>query len=128
MVAEALMAHNHLSAQGIQTTVVNSRFVKPLDADQIVDLVRPFSRIITIEENVLHGGFGSAVLELLADHGALPPYIKRIGIPDRFIEHGAQSILRAKYGLNADGITTAAHALMKIGNSPIRPAPRAAAT
>jgi 1-deoxy-D-xylulose-5-phosphate synthase len=128
MVAEALMAHNHLRAQGIQTTVVNSRFVKPLDADQIVDLVRPFTRIITVEENVLHGGFGSAVLELLADHGALPPYIKRIGIPDRFIEHGSQSILRAKYGLNAEGITTAAHALMKIDNSPIRPAPRVAAT
>jgi 1-deoxy-D-xylulose-5-phosphate synthase len=128
MVAEALMAHNHLRAQGIQTTVVNSRFVKPLDADQIVDLVRPFTRIMTVEENVLHGGFGSAVLELLADHGALPPYIKRIGIPDRFIEHGSQSILRAKYGLNAEGITTAAHALMKIDNSPIRPAPRVAAT
>lgn len=128
MVAEALIAHNHLDGQGIQTTVVNSRFVKPLDANQIVDLVRPFSRIMTVEENVLHGGFGSAVLELLADHGALPPYIKRIGIPDRFIEHGAQSILRAKYGLNAEGITNEVHALMKIGNSPIRPAPRAAVT
>lgn len=128
MVAEALMAHNHLSTQGIQTTVVNSRFVKPLDTDQIVDLVRPFSRIMTIEENVLQGGFGSAVLELLADHGALSPYIKRIGIPDRFIEHGTQSILRAKYGLNAESITTAAHALMKIGNSTLRPAQRAAAT
>lgn len=127
MVAEALMAQKHLSAQGIYTTVVNSRFVKPLNTNQIVDLVRPFSRIITIEENVLHGGFGSAVLELLADHGVLPPYIKRIGIPDRFIEHGAQSILRAKYGLNAEAITNAAHALMMIGDSPIRPAPRAAA-
>jgi 1-deoxy-D-xylulose-5-phosphate synthase len=128
MVSEALIAYNHLSAQGVQTTVVNSRFVKPLDAKQIVELVRPFSRIITVEENALHGGFGSAVLELLADHGALQPHIKRIGIPDRFIEHGAQSILRAKYGLNAEGITAAAQALMKIGSSPIRPAPRAAVT
>jgi 1-deoxy-D-xylulose-5-phosphate synthase len=128
MVAEALLAHDHLDAQGIRATVVNSRFVKPLDANQIVDLVGPFSRVITVEENTLHGGFGSAVLELLADHDALPPFIKRIGIPDRFIEHGAQSILRAKYGLNAEGIAAAAHALMKISNVPIRPAPHAAVT
>jgi 1-deoxy-D-xylulose-5-phosphate synthase len=128
MVAEALMAHDLLDAQGIETTVVNGRFIKPLDADQLTHLVRPHSRFITVEENALQGGFGSAVLELLADHGALPPFIKRIGIPDRFVEHGAQSILRAKYGLNAEGIATAARALMKIGNSPIRPASHAAAT
>jgi 1-deoxy-D-xylulose-5-phosphate synthase len=128
MVAEALEALDHLEAQGIRATVVNSRFVKPLDANQLVHLVRPFSRVITVEENALQGGFGSAVLELLVDHGALPPFIKRIGIPDRFIEHGAQSILRAKYGLNAEGIATAARALMKISDSPIRPAPYAAAT
>ncbi len=128
MVAEALMANNLLSAQGIQTTVVNSRFVKPLDANQIVDLVQPFSHVLTVEENALQGGFGSAVLELLGDHGVLPRHIKRIGIPDRFIEHGAPSILRAKYGLNAEGITNAAQALLKIGNSPVRPAPRAVVT
>ena len=125
MVAEAMTAHNKLKEKGINTTVVNSRFIKPLDADQVVDLVRPFSRLITVEENALHGGFGSAVFELLGDHGVMPSQIKRIGIPDRFIEHGAPSILRAKYGLNAEGIASAVRAMMEHNETSTRPAAHA---
>jgi 1-deoxy-D-xylulose-5-phosphate synthase len=108
MVSEAMDACDALADQGIQSTVVNCRFVKPLDADQLIRLGHYFSRIITVEENVLQGGFGSAVLELLGDHGALPSHIRRIGIPDRFVEHGAPSILRSKYGLNAENIIATA--------------------
>ncbi len=83
--------------------MVNARFVKPLDENLILTLAAKHGRVLTVEENVLAGGFGSAVLELLADRG-LAVAVKRLGIPDIFVEHGAPAILRQKYGLDADGI------------------------
>jgi len=113
MVQEGLEAHRELKKQGIRATVVNCRFVKPLDSELICSLAGAIPKIITVEENALQGGFGTAVLELLADRAVGPVQVKRIGIPDQFIEHGAASILRQKYGLNADGIVCAARELLE---------------
>ncbi len=99
----ALAAAEKLEAHGFSATVVNARFVKPLDENLILTLAAKHGRVLTVEENVLAGGFGSAILELLADRG-LAVAVKRLGIPDIFVEHGAPAILRQKYGLDADGI------------------------
>ncbi|MGD9368281.1 MAG: 1-deoxy-D-xylulose-5-phosphate synthase [Desulfobacteraceae bacterium] len=111
-VEPSIRACQILKKQGISSTVVNCRFVKPLDSGLISALSKKIPRILTVEENVLEGGFGSAVLELLADQPA-GAVVKRIGLPDRFIEHGSVSILREKYGLNVDGIVSAAHKLIE---------------
>jgi 1-deoxy-D-xylulose-5-phosphate synthase len=68
--------------------------------------------LVTVEENALQGGFGSAVLELLAEEGVFDVQIKRIGIPDRFIEHGSQAQLRKDLGLDADGIAVTVEAFL----------------
>jgi 1-deoxy-D-xylulose-5-phosphate synthase len=99
----ALAAAEKLESHGFSATVVNARFVKPLDENLILTLAAKHGRVLTVEENVLAGGFGSAVLELLADQG-LAVSVKRLGIPDIFMEHGAPAILRQKYGLDAEGI------------------------
>jgi 1-deoxy-D-xylulose-5-phosphate synthase len=100
----ALEAAVELDKQGFSATVVNARFVKPLDEHLILTLAAKHGRVLTVEENVLAGGFGSAVLELLADRNLSGITVKRLGIPDIFMEHGAQDILRKKYGLDATGI------------------------
>jgi 1-deoxy-D-xylulose-5-phosphate synthase len=104
VVRPALDAAERLHAEGISAGVVNARFVKPLDEELILRLARKTSRVVTVEEHALNSGFGSAVLECL-EHARLSG-IKtlRIGLPDKFIEHGSQAILRKKYGLDADGI------------------------
>ncbi|MEJ2169356.1 MAG: 1-deoxy-D-xylulose-5-phosphate synthase [Desulfobacterales bacterium] len=107
-VQEALTAHTALIERGIFTTVVNCRFVKPLDADLIGCLACKIPRIITIEENVRQGGFGSAVLECLGDKGITGFQIRRLGIPDNFVEHGPQILLRSKYAVDAAAIVNAA--------------------
>jgi 1-deoxy-D-xylulose-5-phosphate synthase len=111
-VNEALSAHTMLKEHNISATVVNCRFVKPLDVDLIGTLSRKIPRIITIEENVRQGGFGSAVLEYLADQEITGFRFKCIGIPDTFVEHGAQDFLRSKYGVDASAIFNAAKKLM----------------
>jgi len=110
-VCDALEAQKRLSNEGISVQVVNCRFVKPLDADLIVSLARKIPRIITAEENVLHAGFGSAVLECLMDAGVTGIQVKRIGIPDTFVEHGNPALLRAKFGIDSDAIFQAAKSL-----------------
>lgn len=114
MVGEALIAQKRLRTQGIGATLVNCRFIKPLDAETITKLVQTIPHVITVEENCLHGGFGSAVLEMLNDRHVFPGYMKRLGLPDRFIEHGPQHTLRAKYGLDADGIVRTAQQLLSL--------------
>ncbi len=118
MVYPALEAASLLEEQGLSAAVVNARFVKPLDEELIVEMARRIGRVLTVEENTLHGGFGSAVLETLAAQGVLVP-VKRLGLPDIFIEHGAPQILRAKYGLSPEGIYQKALELLK-GNPKIR--------
>jgi len=112
-VCESLEAHKELEKKGISATVVNCRFVKPIDVDLIGSLVKKIPQIITVEENVLQGGFGSAVLECLNDAGLTGYNLKRLGFPDCFIEHGSQDILRAKYGIDAKAIVDAAKNLLK---------------
>ncbi|MFP4475087.1 MAG: 1-deoxy-D-xylulose-5-phosphate synthase [Desulfatibacillaceae bacterium] len=108
MVNEAMQARDVLLERGISATVVNCRFVKPLDAELIVSLARGVKKVVTAEEGVLMGGFGSAVLEALCDAGVHDVAVKRVGIPDRFVEHGPPALLRERYGLDARGITEAA--------------------
>ena len=114
-VAEAMKARELLLEQHqIHATVINSRFVKPLDAECILDHAARIPRIITVEENVRQGGFGSAVLELLHDAGLGKTAVEvtRLGIPDVFVEHGPQHLLRAKYGIDAAGIVEAARVMI----------------
>ena len=107
-VAEALAAHDKLLEKGISATVVNCRFVKPLDKNLISALSGKIPRIITVEENVRQGGFGSAVLECLSDEGITGCCIERLGIPDIFVEHGPQDLLRAVSGIDETAIVNAA--------------------
>ncbi len=105
MVYPALEAADLLAAEGIEAAVVNARFVKPLDKAVLYGLARNFRRIVTVEENTLQGGFGSAVLEfyerkmLTRAHQFL-----RIGIPDRFVHHGSQQQVRDELNLSGPGI------------------------
>lgn len=111
-VRPALEAAQMLRGKGIKGAVVNARFVKPLDSDLILEWAKRTGCIVTVEENALQGGFGSAVLELLADEGLTDVRVKRIGIPDRYIEHGTQAQLRADLGLDAAGIAATVEAFM----------------
>jgi 1-deoxy-D-xylulose-5-phosphate synthase len=100
----SIRAAERLETSGIHATVINTRFLKPLDGDLIADWARKIGKILTVEENVLQGGFGSAVLELLEEKGLSSVHVKRLGIPDLFVEHGPPSLLRAKYGIDEAGI------------------------
>lgn len=111
-VCEAISAHSELLKLGISATIVNCRFVKPLDTDLICSLAGKIPRIITVEENVLQGGFGSAILECLNDNNITSFSLKRIGIADTFVEHGSQNLLRVKYGIDAQDIVNTAKELM----------------
>ena len=94
-----------LAKEKIETTVVNARFVKPLDAQLLLALARTKRLIVTVEEAYLAGGFGSAVMELLEENGLQDKVrVVRMGIPDRLVTHGDAKLLLAKYGLDADGI------------------------
>src|SRR5512146_1544773 len=104
MVCASIEAAKRLAEEGISVAVVNARFVKPLDDEMIVSFARRTGRIVTAEEHTLYGGFGSAVLECLDARGVTGVKTLRIGLPDRYIEHGPQQTLRQKYGLDADGI------------------------
>jgi 1-deoxy-D-xylulose-5-phosphate synthase len=109
----ALEGAQELQAEfGLSVAVFNARFIRPLPEAQILELAGRFSRILTAEEGCLAGGFGSAVLELLADQGLLSGpsggrTVKRVGIPDQFVEHGTSKELRAKVGIDKNGIKAA---------------------
>jgi 1-deoxy-D-xylulose-5-phosphate synthase len=109
----ALEAAEALGRKGISAGVVNARFVKPLDAELITSVANKTGRIVTVEENALQGGFGSAVLELLYDSGMQNVKVKRLGIPDRYIEQGSQAQLRKDVGIDAEGIALAVEAFIK---------------
>ena len=104
IVTPALEAAQELALNGIEATVVNARFAKPLDAELIVGLASDIKRLVTVEENTISGGFGSSVVSLLQKSGIGDIQVKSIGIPDEFVEQGSQAILRSKYGLDAKGI------------------------
>jgi 1-deoxy-D-xylulose-5-phosphate synthase len=102
-VQPALEAADTLIGEGHRVGMVNARFVKPLDETLICDVARRAKAIVTVEENVVMGGFGSAVLELLAREGLSTP-ATNIGVPDEFIHHASQKIQRRELGLDADGL------------------------
>ena len=105
MVYPAMEAADNLQKDGIETTVVNARFVKPLDTELILALAQTKRFIVTVEEAYLAGGFGSAVMELLEENNLLDKVrVVRMGVPDRIITHGDPKLLLAKFGLDADGI------------------------
>jgi 1-deoxy-D-xylulose-5-phosphate synthase len=103
MVAPSLAAAELLQAQGVSATVVNARFAAPVDAAMIGGLARSTGRIVTVEENVLAGGFGSAVGEMLAGAGLAVPQLM-LGVPNEFVLHGKRDELLKQVGLDADGI------------------------
>jgi 1-deoxy-D-xylulose-5-phosphate synthase len=107
MVHPSLQAAEHLAKDRIETTVVNARFAKPLDAQLLLALALTKRLILTVEEAYLAAGFGAAVMELLEENGLQDKVrVVRMGIPDRLITHGDPKLLLAKYGLDADGIYT----------------------
>ena len=93
-----------LAEKGIAASVVNSRFIKPLDAQMLRQMARDTGVIVTVEDNVITGGFGSAVLEYINSQNLNWVKVLRLGLPDKFIEHGSRSYLLNKYSLNAQGI------------------------
>lgn len=103
MVQPAREAAATLAAEGIDLAVMNARFVKPLDTDLILSLAET-GFLVTLEDNVVQGGFGTAVLELLEEHGVTGVKVLRLGYPDRFVEQGEQAELKAAYRLDAAGI------------------------
>ncbi|MBW7956909.1 MAG: 1-deoxy-D-xylulose-5-phosphate synthase [Deltaproteobacteria bacterium] len=111
MVHPALEAAGRLEKAGVKAGVINARFAKPLDSECILKAASSAGALLTVEESSLQGGFGSAVLELLEERGVQVP-VKRLGVPDEFIEHGSQEELRARLGLTAEGIEAATKALV----------------
>ncbi|MBS4173414.1 1-deoxy-D-xylulose-5-phosphate synthase [Bacillus sp. FJAT-49736] len=98
----ALDAANRLNKQGYSVKVVNARFIKPLDEKMLTSLLDKNMPILTIEEAVLEGGFGSSVIEFAHDHGYYHNVIDRMGIPDRFIEHGNVDQLLEEIGFTTE--------------------------
>jgi 1-deoxy-D-xylulose-5-phosphate synthase len=96
-----------LAGEGIEVTVVNARFVKPLDETILGDLARQFTQVITVEENAVAGGFGSAVAEALERLGSPHVAVHRVGVPDRFIDHATQGQQRQALRLDAGAIAEA---------------------
>ena len=104
MVMPAWRAAEALQAEGIEAAVINARFVKPIDAELILRYAQKTGCLLTVEDHVQQGGFGSAVLEVLAEHGVTGVTVLRHALPDAIIEHGAQKLLRRDFGLDEAGI------------------------
>ena len=104
MADPCLAASDLLARHGIRAGVVNARFVKPLDEPLIRRLARDVGVIVTVEDNILAGGFGSAVLEYINTENLNWVKVFRLGLPDKFIEHGSRDQLLARYGLTGEGI------------------------
>ena len=108
---DCVRAAERLRTQGLDVGVINARFAKPLDTETILKAIADSGFVITVEESTLCGGFGSAVLEAANDAGLRTDHIKRLGIPDRFIEHGERSELLADISLDVDGLVAAAETM-----------------
>jgi 1-deoxy-D-xylulose-5-phosphate synthase len=115
LLSDCLKAADLLAADGLEVGVVNARFAKPLDREVIERAVRECGFVVTVEEGCLMGGFGSAVLEAVGEMGLDTSRVKRLGLPDRFIEHAERSELLADLGLDAPGIASACRELAEQG-------------
>ncbi len=118
---EALQAAEMLEKEGLSLAVVDARFLKPLDEELLCAEAQRTGVVITVEENALQGGFGSAVLEMLTDRG-LSPRVLRLGLPDRFIEQGTQQELRALCGIDAAGIAGRVREFLRTPENGVRSA------
>jgi 1-deoxy-D-xylulose-5-phosphate synthase len=118
MVNPSLEAAEILAREGWSSCVVNCRFVKPLDP-KLADYAKSIGKVIVVEENIKQGGLSSAVLELFNDHDLTNVCVKRMGLPDKFVEHGPVEVLRAKYGLDRDGILKTARDVVEAGKGTI---------
>ncbi|MBI3805099.1 MAG: 1-deoxy-D-xylulose-5-phosphate synthase [Nitrospirae bacterium] len=120
MVYPSLSAATLLEREGVSVAVVNARFAKPIDRELLVAVAQRCRRIVTLEEHSLAGGFGESVLALLEEErsaGRIPAVdTKRIGLPDQFIEHGAQKVLREKLGLDPERIAATVLDFLKVGS------------
>jgi len=105
MVYPSLEAVKDLKKMGINAEVIDARFIKPLDENLLRKKFVNYNKVITVEENALNGGFGSAVLEFIENENIQTISVKRMGLPDEFVTHGTQAELRAMYNLNSEGIT-----------------------
>jgi 1-deoxy-D-xylulose-5-phosphate synthase len=111
-VEQAQLAAKELADEGISVTLVNARWAKPLDEELIMRLAKATRRIVTVEDHMVAGGFGSAVLEFLESRGMRDVDVRVIGYPDKLIEHGAPSILKELYGLSSSHIKDAVRDLL----------------
>ena len=114
MVAPAQAAAEILAEQGLHAAVVNARFVKPLDVELICELASACGRVVTIEENAVSGGFGSAVAAALQERGVCVPLLP-LGLPDRFIEHAPREHILADLGLEPQAIASAVARFVEAG-------------
>ena len=105
-VYQAVMASQELSKEGIKVGVVNCRFIKPIDESMLLELANRYEVFLTVEDNTVVGGFGSGVLEFLAKHN-IQKRVINLGVPDMFIEHGNQNLLRNLVGIDKEGIIKA---------------------
>jgi 1-deoxy-D-xylulose-5-phosphate synthase len=103
-VGKALGAAELLAERGLDVTVADARFAKPLDQLLLAQLATDHDLLVTVEEGVLAGGFGTAVWEALSEEGAAAPRILRVGLPDRYVTHGAPALLHAEVGFTAEAI------------------------
>jgi 1-deoxy-D-xylulose-5-phosphate synthase len=120
-VIPAMRAAERLAQEGISAAVLNARFVKPLDHALIARVAKTVSCLLTVEEGCRMGGFGSAVLESLADQEIFGLPTKVLGLPDKYIEQGPQDLLRAHYGLTAEGIYEEAKGLLSMSEFRMEP-------
>jgi 1-deoxy-D-xylulose-5-phosphate synthase len=108
---QALKAIEKLEAEGISAALYDMRFVKPLDEMLLHEVFSKFKKVITVEDGCIQGGMGSAVLEFMADNG-YQAQVKRLGVPDRFVDHGTQNELYAECGYDVNGMVQTAQELM----------------
>ncbi len=111
-----IAAAETLQKEGLSVAVIDARFIKPLDTELIFLWARECSVTLTVEENVLQGGFGSAVIEAITDRKENIP-VRRLGLPDSFLEHATLEELRAGLGIDADGIAAAVRESLKSGGA-----------
>ena len=112
MVDMATRAAEELAGEGIDASVINARFVKPLDRELIIEEALRTGRVITLEENVASGGFGAAVLELLQSEGASQVAVRVMALPDEFVTHGSRAQLMQDCGLALEDVVASARALV----------------
>jgi 1-deoxy-D-xylulose-5-phosphate synthase len=110
----SLSAAAELAEEGIQCTVINGRFIKPMDINMLIDIAASIKRILTVEENTVIGGFGSGVMEILSEE-KLDAVVRRIGVPDSFLPHGSQGVLRKMVGISTEGIKSTIRQWLKSG-------------